>query len=405
MKTLITIRDSIKEFVSKYEKFVMPVIKFIATLLVLISFSSVMGYSTEMKNPVLMFIISLIGAFLPIQLTVLMAGLVGAVHMYAVSLEVAAVYAGVFILMYLLYLRFAPKYGWLVILMPLFYMLKLHYMVPIIVGIFIGPVGIVPTAFGVIFYYFTRHVKEYVDLMASVSEEGAVQGFSYILNGLLQNKPMLLTVIVFAIVILATYIIYRQSFQYSWMIAIGAGAVLSIVLFLMGGIVLEADIDILIIFLGTVIGALLSVVVQFFKGILDYSRTENVQFEDDEYYYYVKAVPKIRVAEQNVKVKKINEKQSNEKGVQSRTNVQPKGNSQNREGVQPAGSTRNRAGVQAKGSAQSRTNVPPRGRAQENVQTGSSQVNYTSAQRQTQKQVYNATREQVENVKKTEQKK
>ena len=25
---------------------------------------------------------------------------------------------------------------------------------------------------------------------------------------------------------------------------------------------------------------------------LDYARTENVQFEDDEYYYYVTAVPK-----------------------------------------------------------------------------------------------------------------
>ena len=29
---------------------------------------------------------------------------------------------------------------------------------------------------------------------------------------------------------------------------------------------------------------------------VDYSRTERVQFEDDEYYYYVKAVPKVVVA-------------------------------------------------------------------------------------------------------------
>ena len=28
-------------------------------------------------------------------------------------------------------------------------------------------------------------------------------------------------------------------------------------------------------------------------GILDYKHTERVQFEDDDYYYYVKAVPKI----------------------------------------------------------------------------------------------------------------
>ena len=130
---------------------------------------------------------------------------------------------------------------------------------------------------------------------------------TYILNGMLQDKAMLLTIIVFILVIAVTYIIYRQSFEYSWMIAIGAGAVMEIILFLVGGIVLEADINILVIFLGTVGGAVLAVIAQFFKGILDYSRTEVVQFEDDEYYYYVKAVPKIRVAEQNVKVQKINE--------------------------------------------------------------------------------------------------
>ena len=39
---------------------------------------------------------------------------------------------------------------------------------------------------------------------------------------------------------------------------------------------------------------------------VDYSRTEYVQYEDDEYYYYVKAVPKINIVNAEVKVKQIN---------------------------------------------------------------------------------------------------
>ena len=39
---------------------------------------------------------------------------------------------------------------------------------------------------------------------------------------------------------------------------------------------------------------------------VDFTRTEYVQFEDDDYYYYVKAVPKVKVTTQNVKVKRIN---------------------------------------------------------------------------------------------------
>jgi hypothetical protein len=34
---------------------------------------------------------------------------------------------------------------------------------------------------------------------------------------------------------------------------------------------------------------------------LDYARTERVQFEDDDYYYYVKAVPKKMVAVREVR--------------------------------------------------------------------------------------------------------
>ena len=57
--------------------------------------------------------------------------------------------------------------------------------------------------------------------------------------------------------------------------------------------------------LGMIISILLSLVVQFFAHNVDYSRTEYVQFEDEEYYYYVKAVPKNSVAKSKVTVKKI----------------------------------------------------------------------------------------------------
>ena len=42
---------------------------------------------------------------------------------------------------------------------------------------------------------------------------------------------------------------------------------------------------------------------------LDYTRVEQVQFEDDNYYYYVKAVPKIMVQAQQKSVKRFNQTQ------------------------------------------------------------------------------------------------
>ena len=44
--------------------------------------------------------------------------------------------------------------------------------------------------------------------------------------------------------------------------------------------------------IGNVVAILLGLVIEFLFMDLDYKRTERVQFEDDDYYYFVKAVPK-----------------------------------------------------------------------------------------------------------------
>ena len=58
--------------------------------------------------------------------------------------------------------------------------------------------------------------------------------------------------------------------------------------------------------LGIVLSCAAAGAYHFFVFAVDYSRTEYVQFEDDEYYYYVKAVPKLTVTRPDVKVKRIN---------------------------------------------------------------------------------------------------
>ena len=53
-------------------------------------------------------------------------------------------------------------------------------------------------------------------------------------------------------------------------------------------------------------------ILELFFLSVDYSRSENLQYEDDEYYYYVKAVPKIVVSTPEKTVKRINERQETE---------------------------------------------------------------------------------------------
>ena len=62
--------------------------------------------------------------------------------------------------------------------------------------------------------------------------------------------------------------------------------------------------------LGSTISIALIYIIHFFRLTLDYSGVEHAQFEDDVYYYYVKAVPKVTVTVPHVNVKHINVKSS-----------------------------------------------------------------------------------------------
>ena len=81
--------------------------------------------------------------------------------------------------------------------------------------------------------------------------------------------------------------------------------------FLTGGLIMQVRISLLDLVIGTAVSVLIALLVEFFVFSVDYSRTEYAQFEDDEYYYYVKAVPKMSIAIPDKKVKKINTRRRN----------------------------------------------------------------------------------------------
>ena len=61
-------------------------------------------------------------------------------------------------------------------------------------------------------------------------------------------------------------------------------AVLNVVLFLTGGLIMQVRISLLGLVIGTAVSVLIALLVEFFVFSVDYSRTEYAQFEDDEYY-------------------------------------------------------------------------------------------------------------------------
>ena len=125
-------------------------------------------------------------------------------------------------------------------------------------------------------------------------------------DGIMKNGEMWLTLITFVVVILAVQLIRTRQFDYAWRIAIIAGGVIYLVLMLAGSMYFGLSVPIATQIVFTVVAVLLGIVLEFFVFGGDYTRTERLEYEDDDYYYYVKAVPKALVATSERSIKKIN---------------------------------------------------------------------------------------------------
>ncbi len=306
MTGLLVAKQILMTLYSKYEVYITPLLKFLLALISLLLINSRIGYMDSIDKMTVVLIVALMCSFMPMNFILLMAAIFIMLHLYAFNLECTIVLGAGFLLMFLVYLRFSPKDTLVVLLMPICFLLRIPYVIPLAMGLIGTPVSAISIACGVIVYYMLHFVTQNMSAILAMADEERTVRFKFIVDGLLHNRDMVITIAAFAVTVILVYFIRRLSIDYAWTIAMVAGAVVNITVLLVGDLMFDTNVALLEVVLGNVLSLLLGVVLQFFVFNLDYSRTEKVQFEDDEYYYYVKAVPKIVVARPEKKVKQIN---------------------------------------------------------------------------------------------------
>ncbi len=305
MSGLLEVRENLRNFYSKYEVYLIPLFKFILALTALLFINGSLGYNSRINNPVIVLIVALMCSFLPVNFIVVLGAVFVVLHMYSLATECAIVAGVLFLLLFLMYFRFSPKDTLVVLLLPLAFTLKIPYVIVLAVGLLGSPVSIVSVSCGVLVYYLIYYVQTNAAIITSLDGDNAVAKLHYVVEGMLNNKEMFVTMAAFAITVILVYLIRRLSVDHAWTISMIVGSVTCIVMLLLGDLMFEVNSSIAAMIIGAVVSFLLAKVLEFFAFNVDYTRTEYVQFEDDEYYYYVKAIPKNSVKKAKKTVKKI----------------------------------------------------------------------------------------------------
>lgn len=307
MTSLLVAKQYLKKFYGKFEVYLIPLMKFLLSLISLTMINGKLGFMERLNDTTVVLVMALMCSFMPMNFMIIAAAAFILLHVYTLSLECAVVVLAAFLLMFLLYFRFSPRDTVVVILTPICFSMHIPYVIPIALGLLSTPVSAVSAACGTVAYYLLVYVGDSIAALAAMEAEEMTTKFRFIIDGMLNNRAMVVTVAAFAITIFLVYLIRRLSVDYSWTIAIVAGALVNVMVLLVGDLMFDTNVSIAGVIVGTIVSALIVLVIQFFTFHVDYSRTEKVQFEDDEYYYYVKAVPKVALAVPERKVKKINQ--------------------------------------------------------------------------------------------------
>ncbi|MCD8009808.1 MAG: hypothetical protein LUF34_03235 [Lachnospiraceae bacterium] len=305
MEQLLYARQRVKSWFVAHEMYLMPAIKFLLMLLVLLVMNWHLGYRYMMMRWVLVILASLVSCLLPWSGMTAVAALYLLGHVSALSWEGAVILGAMMFIAMMLHYLFLPGGSFLIVLMCLTCYLKVPFLVPLVVGIFGSALSFLPVGIGIMMYYTMLSLEQNAAYLLDAGNSIA-DCFLQILSGLRGDSKMILMLLALCLTTLAVYGLSHLAVDYARLIAVGTGGILILLLHILGGFLFNASVSYMSVLGGCVLCSALAAVISFWGDIVDFSRPEYLQYEDDEYIYYVKAFPKVGLTEPERKVKEIN---------------------------------------------------------------------------------------------------
>lgn len=310
MMALLVLKARLKDLFEKHYKVVRPILKiFVSAWLFSVVFYQLPFYP-GFQDYVVPFVIalSLFCGFIPDMAVMCLVALLTIVEISAVSVMAAFAYFAILAIYFLLFGRYTKSQSYIVLLIPVLWKLNIAYAVPVIAALFLSPAMIPACVAGIFIRYFLVGVKQYFIISQSAVDTGnTMEGLQYVFDYVLNNKEMLVYMLTFAVAYLFVFVIRKGRYNHASHIGIFVGLVSCMAGMIGGDIFWSVSTDVSKLILGLAMTALTAYVVQFFRMSLDYMGVRKLQFEDDEYFYYVKAVPKLKVAVVDKTVTRIEE--------------------------------------------------------------------------------------------------
>lgn len=308
MKFIFGIRDSIENIYKKHPRIIGYIGRLIIAVACFLIIRANCGYNTLLTNIWFVFAASLFSAVFPARFLFLMIMAYTIVQIFSLSVGVGTVFAIVLVIIYLLYFRLDSRLMYVVLLTPLLAIARLPLLIPLTLAATTSLEGVFVVIFGNLIYYMIRYISLNAAVISGMTGVSEYTKMTFVLNGVFTYVEFLYTVVILVLVYLLVNYLKKINVPRAnnVSIAIGCGAyiILTIIAILLFDTMTMQRL--ITVVLGGLASALVAVFIVSAFIPLDYTRMETYEFEDDEYHYYVRAVPKAVIRKEIVNVKRIN---------------------------------------------------------------------------------------------------
>lgn len=301
----IQFRENLRRFLSQNDRVLERILKGLMAFVSFMVINANFGYSTVLNSLWLPIMVAILCAFIPGSALSLVVIVYLLIHMASLQADIALVAALLFGVAYVFTNIYEGRIYYNVIGIPLGYQLRIPYAFPVLSAL-LGKSGEVITVIcGSVIAYYLKSVKEHAAQI--IDNQSNISVSDILMDGMLSNTMFYVFMTAMVAAFLVTYVLRCSTVSHAWVLGSVVGVSVEFIILLAGYLILNRESQIPYLIFGNLVTLLLALGASYLFFDLDYTRTEKVQFEDDDYYYYVTAVPKVRIEKESIEVKKITE--------------------------------------------------------------------------------------------------
>ncbi len=307
MVALIDKKEKLHEFYANQERILSPLFKGILTFVVLMLTKEMFPYDSVVNHIPIIVAISVIQGFLPLFTLYFFSTAMILANLWEAGFDIFLGFLAFVLICLISYVRVNYRYMYIAAIIPLLFWAKIGMAIPAVLAMAIGLEALVPCVIGLLVYYFSCALEAAFASMSPDQPKTLGIALKAVAVNLGKEQTMFVFLLAVILTILLTTILRKLFYERAWLVAAILGNVFMAFILMMGSLYLDLNVTVPRIFFQMGLGLILCICFEFFRGIGDVSRMEKTVFEDEEYIYYVKAVPKMRLAQKDLNVKVVNE--------------------------------------------------------------------------------------------------